>query len=513
MPLTLPGRIFALRTPSVRWLTAFNLVLVIGLCAVSAYMLLEMRREAGKRADLAARGLVAVLGRDIARNIELYDLSLRGIVDGMRIPAVRDADPVTRRMMLFDSATNATNFGAATVLDRNGEVVLSSRPGMKFNARDREYFKYQEKHDQPGLFIGKSIESRFSENWGIPLSRRMSNLDGSFAGVVGGLIYLDYFRQLFESVHGLDGYVITLVGDGGTILMRRPFETDLIGQSVAASASYARMTGMRDGGFRGPAMIGDEVRSFAFTQVRDFPLKLSFSVPLTTIYADWWYKALALGIVVLTLCGGILGLTWLLRRELAQRVAAEAATAEINVALQTLAITDPLTGLWNRRRFDEVLARDLRRAIRQGLPLSLLILDADCFKGFNDRYGHQRGDEALKLIARSMEAVVAGRDDAICRIGGEEFAIILSDTDLVGAGIVAARIREAVAARALPHEANAHRVVTVSIGVAGIPGTAASDAASLVAAADAELYAAKHAGRNTIRVAGATRQTASLVTC
>ncbi|NEU11516.1 GGDEF domain-containing protein [Methylobacterium sp. BTF04] len=499
------------RIPIVRWLTVFNIVLVVGLAAVSAYMLLEMRRETGERADLTARSVVAVLGRDIGRNIELYDLSLRAIVDGMQIPAVRDADPVARQMALFDRAATATNFGATVVLDRNGDVLLSSKPGLAFNARDREYFRYHETRENSELFIGAPVKSRVSGMWAIPFSRRLSSTDGSFAGIVVGVIYLDYFRNLFDAAGRQPSDTITLFGNNGTILMRWPFDADFIGRSVATSESYARMTGARDGSFRGPAMIGNETRSFTFAQIGDLPLKLSISVSLATIYADWQHKAIALGIVVLTLCGGILGLTWLHRRELLQRMAAQEAMEQINIELQKIAITDPLTGLRNRRRFDEVLARDLRRAVRQGLPLSLLMLDADCFKGFNDRYGHQRGDEALKLIARSMEAVIGERGDTICRIGGEEFAIVLPDTDLIGAEIVATRICEAVAAWGLPHEANPHRILTVSIGVAGIPTTAKADAAGLVAAADAELYEAKSMGRNTVRVSGAAKRSLRLV--
>ncbi|MCJ2009087.1 GGDEF domain-containing protein, partial [Methylobacterium sp. J-092] len=94
-------------------------------------------------------------------------------------------------------------------------------------------------------------------------------------------------------------------------------------------------------------------------------------------------------------------------RELDRRQCAEIATSALNVELERLATTDGLTGLSNRRRFDEVLAREWLRAVRTSQPLSLILLDADSFKGFNDRYGHQKGDEALKLIARSMEAVIS----------------------------------------------------------------------------------------------------------
>lgn len=497
MPRSSPGRPPFQGALSGRSLTVFNLALVVGLCAVAAYMLLEMRREAGARADLSARSLATILTRDVARNIELYDQAILSVVDGLRIPAVRNATPEVRDRSLFGRSGNVANFGGILAFDAQGDITLSSRPGGIFNARDRDYFRIHADRDDLGLFVGAPVRSRFSGVESLPLSRRMSNPDGSFAGVVGGAIQLEYFRQLFEAVHIRHGGTITLLSDDGTVIMRRPFAPGMIGQRFGDRQSFLRMKRGRAGGFRGPALQGDEIRSFTYAQVGDLPLRISIATPLEIIYDDWWRKAVTLGTVVLVLCGGILSLTWLLRRELRHRIAAEARTAQINVELQALAITDSLTGLWNRRRFDEVLARDVRRAVRQALPLALLMVDADHFKGFNDRYGHQCGDEVLKLIARSMAEVLVDRNATLFRIGGEEFAVILPETDLARAEIVAAQIRDAVATRAEPHETNPHRIVTVSIGGADLASLAIADPAILFEAADASLYEAKRMGRNT----------------
>jgi len=203
---------------------------------------------------------------------------------------------------------------------------------------------------------------------------------------------------------------------------------------------------------------------------------------------------------VLSLCASTIVLTWLFRRELHQRRAAEQAALDLNVQLEKLATTDALTGLANRRRFDDALEREWRRAVRNQLPLSLIVLDADYFKGFNDRYGHQRGDEALRLIARSIEASIVNASDTACRIGGEEFAVILPETDAAGAEIVAHRIREAVAGWKIPHASSPLGVLTVSLGLAQIPDVRAADPAAFVEAADQALYAAKANGRNQVQV-------------
>ncbi|WP_165937921.1 sensor domain-containing diguanylate cyclase [Methylobacterium segetis] len=465
-------------------------------------MLWDMRLDAARRTRIASHSLVQVLGRDIARNIELYDLSLRAIVDGMKLPAVVNADPATRQLILFDRAATAENFGHTLVFDKLGNLVISSKSldVPPLNYADREYFQYHATHDDPGLHISQPIISRLTGRRVLILSRRLSGPDGSFAGVAIGSVYLDYFRQLFAAVGDHLGN-ITLSGPGGSIVMREPYDELEIGRSVSATDSYQKLVQAKDGSFEGAAMMGEGTRSFVFTQVGDLPLHLSIAVKPEDIYVEWWRKALVIGAVVLSLCAITMVLTWLFRCELIQRKAAERATAALNAELEQLALTDPLTGLANRRRYDEVLAREWRRCQRQSLSLSLLLLDADCFKGFNDRYGHQQGDEALKLIARSIEAALGRASDTACRIGGEEFAVILPETDARGAEIVAHRICETVAARAMPHVANPHSVVTVSCGVAH--DALAKTPGAMCAAADEALYDAKRAGRNQIKVSHA----------
>ena len=482
-------------------LAALNLLCVVGLCAVSAFMLWDMRRDAERRATAAAQSLVQVLSRDIARSVAMYDLSLRAIVDGWRLPAVMNADPETRQLILFDRAANAENFGHTLVFDRTGKLIISSKsPNPEpLSYADREYFQYHATHTDLGLHVSAPIVSRLTGRWALIISRRLSNPDGSFAGVVLGSIYLDYFRQLFAAIDPDHAGSVTLYGPGGTIVMREPFDEQLVGRSVSATDSYQGMLQTRQGVFTGPAMIGEGTRTFAFAQVGELPLQLSIALTAEDIYAAWWQKALVLAAVVLSLCATTVVLTTLFRRELTRRRAAQRATAALNAELQKLASTDALTGLDNRRRFDEVLARECQRATRTGKPLSLLILDADHFKGFNDRYGHQQGDAALQLIAQAMHGTIHASSDTAYRIGGEEFSVILPDTDEPGAEAVANRIRQVVLAQAMPHAGNPHGLVTVSCGVASIPAVRDSDPVALIAAADAALYEAKRRGRNQVR--------------
>lgn len=498
-----PRHLWWTRSP---WLlAALNLLCVIGLCAVSAFMLWDMRRDAERRATAAAQSLVQVLGRDISRNISMYDLSLRAIADGWRLPAVMNADPETRNLILFDRAANAENFGHTLVFDRTGKLIISSRSlnPEPLNYADREYFQYHATHNDPGLHVSAPLVSRLTGRWVLIISRRLSNPDGSFAGVVLGSIYLDYFRQLFAAIDPSHAGMVTLYGPGGTIVTREPYDEQLIGRSVSATDSYQHMLQTRQGVFTGPAMIGEGPRTFVVTQVGELPLQLSIALTAEDIYSAWWQKSLVLAAVVLSLCATTVVLTTMFRRELTRRKAAQRATAALNIELQRLATTDALTGLANRRRFDEILARECRRRARTSQPLSLLILDADHFKGFNDRYGHQQGDEALRLIARTIQDTIHSPADTAYRIGGEEFAVILPDTGGAGAETVANRIRQAVLGHAMPHASNPHGSVTVSCGTAVAAGI--NEPAALIAAADAALYEAKRRGRNQVQTSSLTQ--------
>ncbi len=170
----------------------------------------------------------------------------------------------------------------------------------------------------------------------------------------------------------------------------------------------------------------------------------------------------------------------------------------LTTKLEHLGLTDGLTGIYNRRFFDQMLPREVSRSQRLGAQVSLLMLDIDHFKRFNDRLGHPAGDEALRTLVRTVGQRLRGMD-FVARYGGEEFAVVLPGADRESALATAERLRSAMESATFGLPANSERL-TVSIGVAVYPGDA-DDASGLIAAADAALYAAKRAGRNIVRSA------------
>ncbi|MDR2259986.1 MAG: diguanylate cyclase [Azoarcus sp.] len=175
-----------------------------------------------------------------------------------------------------------------------------------------------------------------------------------------------------------------------------------------------------------------------------------------------------------------------------------------NRELQRLSAVDGLTGIANRRCFDESLLREWRRCSRSGLPLSLLVLDVDLFKPFNDCYGHQKGDECLRLVANTLEKATQRPNDLVARYGGEEFTAILPETEPEGAVAVAEVMRASIEGLGIKHARSpVAPVVTISVGAACLipPRGDEHGIPMLVKAADDALYRAKEAGRNRVKAA------------
>ncbi|QGW79024.1 diguanylate cyclase [Pseudomonas alkylphenolica] len=175
---------------------------------------------------------------------------------------------------------------------------------------------------------------------------------------------------------------------------------------------------------------------------------------------------------------------------------------DTNLVLQRLMNSDGLTGLSNRRHFDEYLELEWRRAMREQAQLSLLMIDVDYFKAFNDTFGHLAGDEALRKVAEAIRGSCARPSDLPARYGGEEFALVLPNTSPGGARLVAEKLRQSVVAMNIAHDLPvANSWLTVSIGLATLTPGIGSHCRQLISAADKGLYLAKNNGRNQVGVA------------
>ncbi len=175
-----------------------------------------------------------------------------------------------------------------------------------------------------------------------------------------------------------------------------------------------------------------------------------------------------------------------------------------NAELERLSSQDGLTGIANRRVFDEFITKEWMRGARERKPLSLILIDIDHFKKYNDNYGHQGGDDCLRQVAQALASAVRRPGDLVARYGGEEFAVVMPDTDAEGAAKIADTLRSRIEELNLRHEySTTADHVTISLGVATMIPDAARESDELVAAADKALYEAKEAGRNRYHLAAA----------
>lgn len=477
--------------------TACGLIVLLSFFAAIGY---DFYRATIQMNEQAAMNIAALASQTIERDIELYDLSLQSVLDGVNDPDILYQEPGLRQKILFDRSATAQGLGSLVAIDEKGDFFLDSHalPPRVGNFADREYFNV---HRDPaiGLYVSKPFMARLQQGiWSISVSRRINKPDGGFGGIVSGTIRLGYFERIFNKVAVGPRDSIVLLRNDGTLVAHNLNVMDQIGADWGVAPVFSHLRSRSEGVFASDRSMDGIARHFAFHKAGRFPLIVVVGLSTDQILAPWRSKMLVLAGIFSIMASSVLMLVWMLESELRRRAAAEKAA-------EMLARTDGLTKLSNRRWFDRGLARKWSRAARDAKPMSLLMIDVDHFKSFNDTYGHQGGDRVLRAIGGVISESIRRPDDLAARYGGEEFAVVLPNTDSCGAGHVAAAIRDGVRALQISHGGSEHNIVTVSIGLAtAMPGSEAAKPLLLVREADAALYRAKDSGRNTICVCDTT---------
>ena len=468
---------------SAKLLIASSVATVIGFSAICASVMFDMRRGEEELARQMLENLAAGIDADIGRNIELYDLSLRAVASSLALPQIGNVSKEIRHLILFDRATTAKHFGAIQVFDATGRLTIdaSSLDPRPENRGDEEYFQIHRNNPDEGLFISRPTMYRGA--YSIVLSRRLSDDDGGFAGVVVGSIRFGYFHDLFARLNLAPDDTVTVLRRDRTILMRKPFDPEVIGMNLATVRTWNPENLRATGSYAGQGPV-DAIPRLYVRRASTGPFYVVVGKPLDAILRLWQREAIRIGAIMLGLIAFVLGTTLFLAREIGRRAQAEE-------KLEELATTDSLTGLKNRRKFDAEMDTEWRRAARQNTPLALLMIDADHFKAYNDTYGHQAGDQVLVGIAICISDTVRRAGDCAARYGGEEFAVLLPGCAAADAVKVAETIRLKV-----EQWSDGPTVNTVSIGIASMVPVPAMDWSQLVEAADKALYAAKAGGRN-----------------
>jgi diguanylate cyclase (GGDEF)-like protein len=465
---------------SAKLLIASSVVTVIGFSAICASVLLDMRRGEEELARQTIENLASSIDAEISRNIELYDLSLRAVANNMVMPELKELSRPILHLILFDHAATAKHFGAIQVFDADGKLTIdaSTLDPLPENRGDEEYFQIHREQPGAGLFISRPMLHHGA--YAIVLSRRITGDDGRFLGVVAGSIRFSYFHDLFGRLQLGDDDTISVLRRDGTVIMRTPFDLDVIGKYLGDLPGVRKVLSEPSGWYSGPSAVDQEPRLFIWRDSTK-PLVVLVGKTWSSILSLWRTEATRIGAIMMALVTFMLAVTLFLAREIGRRARAED-------KLEELATTDALTGLKNRRKFDTAMETEWRRATRQKTPLALLMIDADHFKSYNDTFGHQAGDEMLVGIAICISDSARRAGDCTARYGGEEFAVLLPGLSATEALGVAETVRLKVQQWS--------DGTTVSIGIASLTPAANMDPSILLNAADKALYAAKANGRN-----------------
>lgn len=511
--------VFALQSKSwIEWTTLFISLLLLG--AYIAWSLATERNAVESRERDRLTTQARVIDVHISQQLAAIHRALINIRHELPYWQQQPGgmSSANQRLTAFSEAL----IGVRTlgIFDANGTLIASNQQSLlKQNFRKREYFQSARQHTDPNTLHVSAPFISATSKWVIMLSMSIITEEGDFGGLVAAALDADRFESTLDSVNYAKDMWSAIAHGEGVQFMMVPPRPGQAGKNLAQPGSFFtrhKESGKTENILSGLVYSTGEYRLMALRTIQppqllmDKPLVVAVGRDLKTIFLLWEREAEFRSVLFLLLAiTASYGLYRLQRAQRsAERNAAAAAIAinnknkeleALNEQLRSLALVDGLTGVANRRRFDEIFDHEWRRCRRDKQSLALLMFDIDHFKEFNDHYGHQAGDKCLKEVARVLGEGFERGTDLIARYGGEEFVGLLPETDLAVATAMAESLRAAIESLHIPHEySTVSTCVTISIGVAAMTPREENVAHSLITDADEALYTAKHRGRNLV---------------
>ena len=450
---------------------AASIAAALMVLAAIGVSLWQYRQEVEARALLIGRATVASVEGLLRAQFDSYDSALRLVIADFADPTLRMLDDDVWQRLLSNFRDSDPGIRSITIIGPGGRILAGQGMLSEINHAEAPFFRAHQASAGLGLLISDPVVG-IEGHHTVVLSRRITRSDGKFGGVAAMVVDLASVRGLLDPVPIGPPDSLTVVSGSGKVIARKPAvpgdETEVA--DLSRNANFQRM--------------------FTFEKVEGTQFTVAAGLATETLYANWKRQSFLIGGLAFVISAALVVAALLLARESRLRSAAQD-------ELEKQARTDFLTGLANRRQFDESLEREWRRTARTGADLSIILFDADHFKQLNDRHGHAVGDEVLKRIGAALDRCARRPGDLPARIGCEEFAMLLADTGAEGAHYVAERVRAAL--RETPSaQGQSLPTVTLSAGIASTTGRSAGSASDLLSAADAALYRAKEQGRDRV---------------
>ncbi len=488
---------------------SFVVLVCLSLLAIQLWMTLRAREVQLDEAGRESANLAQAVAQHAYDSIKEADTVLVGLVERMETDVVSDLELARIHKLLVTRVAELRQLHGIFIYASDGSWLVNSQQTLlsNMNNSDRDYFNHHRTHADRGPYVGPPVRSKSTGQWIVTVSRRINMPDGSFGGVALATIDMNYFRLFYERFSIGKKGAIFIANGKGILLLRRPFDESLLGRDLS---QYPVFHDFLPKSPVGTAVIKSGVdgvtRINSYRRVEEYPLVVSAALSQDEVLAAWRLDAMMQSAVggVLVLLIAFIG--YRVVRQIDLRGKSEAGLVEarnelelINETLARLANQDGLTGLANRRHFDQSLLAEFSRAQREDSSLGLVLIDVDFFKQYNDIYGHVAGDECLRKIGRVVGYSMRRPGDLAARYGGEEMVVLLPGTDMQGALAVAEGVRQAVQSLGIEHSGNLLGVVTASVGVAAfMPKHLKNQAVELVEVADTALYKAKASGRNQV---------------
>src|SRR6185369_6131383 len=365
------------------WTIVFALCLSAALVGIESWQMWHVREATLRSAKIVTASLAESLSQQIETTLKTADTVVASIGQRAEVEGVGPESLQRLYGMMTSLAAALPAIHEMGITDKDGNAIVKSlvpRP-VGMNYRERDYFQYLSRHNTRDVFIGHPVRSKVDGSINITVSRRLNAADGSFNGIVVSSVSMEFFRKMFEAVKIKSGSYISLISDSGSLLARSP---DAFGED-----EYAALSTLSPGSLEYLSPKDRVTRVGAYNHLSRYPMTVVVAQDSADILAEWYRQLRVHGTIVLCILGviGVLG----------YRV------DQANRATRMQALRDGLTGLANRRCFNEAIEREFRRATRHDQPLSLIMADIDLFKAFNDRYGHPAGDSCLRAVSVTVQ--------------------------------------------------------------------------------------------------------------